>query len=53
LDASVGGGAVLKEIRDTYQLITVVDNDFVGGDIFAIFKSAIATIAPVGGLIGI
>jgi methylenetetrahydrofolate reductase (NADPH) len=34
--------SVLKEIHDTYHLVTVVDNDFVGGDIFAIFSKAIA-----------
>lgn len=29
---------VLKEMRDTMYLVNVVDNDFVGGDIFGIFK---------------
>lgn len=29
---------VLKELRDTMFLVNVVDNDYVGGDIFAVFK---------------
>lgn len=30
--------AVLKEMRDTMYLVNVVDNDYVGGDIFGVFK---------------
>jgi len=30
--------AVIQEVHDTYWLVHVVDNDFVQGDIFAIFK---------------
>lgn len=30
--------AVLRTIHDTYYLVTMVDNDFVGGDIFAILR---------------
>lgn len=30
---------VLKEMKDTMYLVNVVDNDFVGGDIFAVFKT--------------
>lgn len=29
---------ILKEMRDTMYLVNVVDNDYVGGDIFAVFK---------------
>lgn len=34
--------SVLKSIHDTYTLVTMYDNDFVGGDIFAIFKSVLS-----------
>lgn len=34
---------VLKELRDTLYLVNVVDNDYVGGDIFAVFRKVIAT----------
>ena len=33
---------VLHEIHDTYFLVNVVDNDFVAGDIFAVFEDALA-----------
>lgn len=33
---------VLKEMRDTMYLVNVVDNDYVGGDIFAVFKKVCA-----------
>ncbi len=29
---------VLAEMKDTLYLVNVVDNDFVGGDIFSVFK---------------
>ena len=32
---------VLHEIHDTYFLINVVDNDFIQGDIFAVFEGAL------------
>ncbi|KAI0564155.1 Methylenetetrahydrofolate reductase [Gracilaria domingensis] len=33
---------VLKELRDSLYLVNVVDNDYVGGDIFAIFKTLLS-----------
>jgi methylenetetrahydrofolate reductase (NADPH) len=33
--------AILKEIHDTHSLVTIVDNDFVGGDIFAILRKIV------------
>lgn len=33
--------AVLKDLRETLYLVNVVDNDYVGGDIFSIFKRVI------------
>jgi len=32
---------LLNEVRDTYSLVNIVDNDFVSGDIFKIFGSVI------------
>ena len=32
----------MYDIRDTYFLVNVVDNDFVRGDIFAIFEELLA-----------
>lgn len=40
---------VLKGLRDTLYLVNVVDNDFVGGDIFAIFKTVLASADQVDG----
>ena len=33
---------LLDEIRSTFFLVNIVDHDFVGGDIFAIFRSFLA-----------
>jgi methylenetetrahydrofolate reductase (NADPH) len=30
--------AVLEEIHDSYSLVTMVDNDFVGGDVFSVLR---------------
>eukprot|EP00178_Gracilaria_changii_P002636 TRINITY_DN1393_c0_g1_i1.p1 TRINITY_DN1393_c0_g1~~TRINITY_DN1393_c0_g1_i1.p1 ORF type:complete len:614 (-),score=79.06 TRINITY_DN1393_c0_g1_i1:5559-7400(-) len=34
--------SVLRELRDSLYLVNVVDNDYVGGDIFAIFKTILS-----------
>ncbi|PXF48794.1 putative methylenetetrahydrofolate reductase [Gracilariopsis chorda] len=34
--------AVLNELKDSLYLVNVVDNDYVGGDIFGIFKMVLA-----------
>jgi len=33
---------VLKEIQETFVLVNIVDNDFINGDIFAVFKNLMA-----------
>lgn len=41
--------AVLQEIHDTHSLVTIVDNDFVGGDVFAIVRKVVKDIEASGG----
>ena len=33
--------ALIDEIQSTYYLVNIVDNDFVNGDVFAIFRDVI------------
>lgn len=37
-DSSSASWSLIQEIHDSYFLVNVVDNDFVSGDIFALFK---------------
>lgn len=41
---------VLKEIHDTHSLVTIVDNDFVGGDVFAILRKCVKLIEAEEGI---
>lgn len=36
---------LIHDIHDTYFLVNLVDNDFLGGDIFAVFEAAVALLA--------
>ena len=38
--------SVLREIHDTYFLVSVVDNDFIQGNIWNIFRSSQASAEP-------
>jgi methylenetetrahydrofolate reductase (NADPH) len=33
---------LIQEIHDSYYLVNVVDNDYVGGDIFTVFQKIMA-----------
>lgn len=37
LEAGSPGAALLKEIKDTWFLVAVVENDYVSGDVFRVF----------------
>ncbi|CAN8061916.1 unnamed protein product [Agarophyton chilense] len=41
-DENSSSRPILKELRDSLYLVNVIDNDFVGGDIFAIFKALLS-----------
>lgn len=43
--------SVLKELKDSLYLVNVVDNDFVGGDIFGIFKKVLSECNHMGATI--
>jgi methylenetetrahydrofolate reductase (NADPH) len=45
--ADSASAALLQKIHDTYWLVTIVDHDYINGNIFGLFNSAIANLPKV------